>query len=208
MRRPRLLDAALVGLAGVAVIAAVWSGALRAEGPPRRSAAFERALSVHAGVDPLRPPGMPAGARVDPETGVLLGVDLKPAEGEQAVPWGLLAPASLVETPAEIPPAIRALDGKRVVLAGFVMALYELRAMREFLLVGSHYTCCFGTPPGFGDQIRIALRAGHPGLDATPAPVRVAGTLKIEPEHLFEGGRGPLIGLFRIVDADVVPYDG
>ncbi len=88
------------------------------------------------------------------------------------------------------------------------MALYDLRAMREFLLVGSHYTCCFGTPPGFGDQIRVALHPRLRGLDATPAPVRVAGTLRIHPEHLFEKGRGPLIGLFRIVDAEVVPYDG
>ncbi len=208
MRRPRLLDAVIASLAGAAVFTAVWIGASQAEGPPRRSAAFERALSVHAGVDPLKPPGMPPGASVDPETGILIGVDLRPADGELGVPWSVLAPASAVETAADLPQDIQDLDGRRVVLAGFVMALYEIQAMRDFVLVGSHYTCCFGTPPGFGDQIRVALRRDHTRLDATPVPVRVAGTLKIDPEHLFEGGRGPLIGLFRIVDADVVPYDG
>jgi len=198
---------AIAVLVGGLVLAGVWVGAGRAAAPPR-SAAFERALAVHAGVDPLKPPGMPSGARIDPDTGILVLTDLGAGEGEIALAWSALAPASQVSSAADLPASIRGLDGKRVVLAGFVMALYEVRAMRNFALVGSHYTCCFGTPPGFGDQIKVALRSGREGLDATPAPVRVVGRLEIHPEHLFEDGSGPLISLFRIVDAEAVPYDG
>ena len=202
------LDTAIAAVVGALVLAGVWLGAGRAAVPETRSAALDQALSVHAGVDPLMPPGMPAGARIDPKTGILVLPDLRAGDGEIAVPWEVLAPASQITRAEDLPASIRALDGKRVVLAGFVMALYELRAMREFALVGSHYTCCFGTPPGFGEQIKVALRAGQGGLDATPAPVRVAGRLEIHPEHLFENGRGPLISLFRITEAEVVPYDG
>jgi len=206
------IDAVLACVVGLAVCAAVWFGAGAATedgvGSADGTADFQRALEVHAGVDPLKPPGLPAGASIDPKTGRIAGVDVHAAAGEKAITWALLAGGNAVADPDSVPAALRALDGKVVVLVGFQMALYEVRAMSTFMLVGSHYTCCFGRPPGFGDQLTVHLRDGAPRTDATARPVRVRGTFRVRPQHLHEGGRGPLIALFEIVEADAIVYDG
>ena len=100
-----------------------------------------------------------------------------------------------------MPASIRVLHGKRVVLAGFLMPLYAMRNIREFALVGSHYTCCFAKPPGLGDQIIVKLARGARAQELTIKPLRVSGILKIVPQHLYDSGKGPLISLFQIVEA-------
>ncbi len=202
------LDAFVTLLVGACVVVAVWFGASGAAGGSPRSTGFDLALSVHENTDPLKPPGLPAGASVDPETGWLTGIDLAPDDGDTPLMWDVLAVGNESTSGADVPAAIRALEGKTVVMAGFQMALYRLRDMREFLLVGSHYTCCFGRAPGFGDQVTVVLKRRGPGMDATAAPVRVRGTFRIRPQHLYEDGTGPLIALFEIVEAEAVPYDG
>ncbi len=214
----RALDRVLVVVIGLCVFGAVYAAA-RADEGARAPIDRQRVLMPHGaltaqgkdarkGVDPFRPPGLPPGVGIDPATGLMLGLDLKPANGEQAPAWGLLAEANAVRRLEELPASIRALDGKRVVFGGFMMALYALRDIREFALVGSHTKCCFGIPPGVGDQIVVRLARREGGLALTLAPLRVSGTFRIRPQHLYRDGSGPLIWLYEIVGARAVPYGG
>lgn len=166
--------------------------------PNPHGLAMAAGVAARKGIDPLRPPGMPEGARIDPETGFMIGLGLEAGPGESVVPWPRLAPANDVRSRAGLPPDVTALDGARVVMAGFLMPLYKLRDIDEFALVGSHYTCCFARPPGLGDQIIVKLAPGAARMQLTVRPLRVRGTLRIRPKHLLESGEGPLISLFEI----------
>ena len=126
---------------------------------------------MRAGIDPLNPPGMPAGSRIDPETGYLAGVPLNPRPGETELPWALLAGANGLTDPAALSDPIKALDGKAVVLPGFLMPLYRWKAIREFALVGSHFTCCFDRPPGLGDAAIVKLAEDAPSMELTVRPL-------------------------------------
>ena len=219
--RPRPLDVCLAGLAGAAVILAVYGGArgalderpggpqgLQAVAGRPHGALLEASRGLRAGIDPYNPPGLPLGVRVDPATGLLVGLDLRADSDVRTPDWLELAAGNQANAVADLPAPVRALDGQRVVMAGFMMALYALRDVREFALVGSHTKCCFGVPPGIGDQVVVNLPARGPGRELTLAPVRVEGVFHIRPQHLYAAGKGPLIWLYEIEDATVVAYDG
>ncbi len=215
--RSRLLDALLIVAVGAVLLAVVYAGARAADQPPapidRERVAMPhgelgmRAKGARAGIDPYAPPGLPAGASIDRDTGLLVGLDLAPSAGVQTPGWIVLAEANNAKGVEDLPEAVRALDGKRVVLAGFMVALYALRNIEEFALVGSHTKCCFGIPPGIGDQVVVRLPRDE-AIDLTLAPLRVEGTFRIKPQHLYRDGSGPLIWLYEVVDAQAVPYDG
>ena len=212
----RLLDALLIVLVGAVLLGSVYAGthaSWEPEAPIDRQRValphgelIQRAKGARAGIDPYNPPGMPAGASIDRDTGYLLGLDLEAAEGVETPGWTLLATGNEAMKAEELKPEIRALDGKRVVLAGFMMALYALRDIQEFALVGSHTKCCFGIPPGVGDQVIVKLPRGGDGIDLTLRPLRVEGTFLVRPQHLYRDGTGPLIWLYEVVDARVLPY--
>lgn len=215
MGRP-FQDRALILLVGAALCVALYAGA-QAAWTPAAPIDRERVPLPHGdlvaqgrlareGIDPYNPPGLPAGTSIDPETGLIVGLDLEPDEGVATPGWPLLAEGNAVGSAEDLPQAVRELDGKRVALAGFMMALYALRDIREFALVGSHTKCCFGIPPGVGDQVVVHIARGDDGMDLTLAPLRVEGTFRVRPQHLYRDGSGPLIWLYEVVDARVVPY--
>lgn len=162
---------------------------------------LDAGVAMRRGVDPLNPPGMPSGARIDPRTGLLTGVALEADAGERHLDWTTLAAADAATSIESLSPSLRSLDGARVLVAGFLMPLYAMHDIREFALVGSHYTCCFGTPPGLGGQILVTLRSGETGLEPTVKPLRVRGRLRIRELRLHEGEGAPLVSLFEIVEA-------
>ena len=214
----RAIDGLLILGVGVILLGSVYAGTQRAWRPSapidRERVALPhgelvaRARGSRAGIDPYNPPGLPAGASIDRETGLLVGLDLAPGEGVLTPGWTLLADGNEAARAADLPAEVRALDGKRVVLAGFMMALYALRDIREFALVGSHTKCCFGVPPGVGDQVIVTVPDGADGLELTLHPLRVEGTFRVRPQHLYRDGSGPLIWLYEVVDAQVVAYGG
>jgi hypothetical protein len=206
-----------VGLLGCAVAAAVAVAAARTHGAPGNAPsafllpsaggdahgrAFAAGASLRTDIDPLRPPGLPEGARVDPETGLVTGIDLRPAAGETAVAWTLLASADGVQSAEALPEEIRALAGRRVVMAGFVMPLYEIDDFREFLLVGSHYACCFGRPPGLGGMALVRIADGQPAVKPVLAPMRISGRLVIRERRSRDGD---LLLLFHLDEARAAP---
>ncbi len=214
----RRLDALLIAAVGLVLLGSVYAGTHAAWSPAApidrervplpHGDLIDRAKGARAGIDPYNPPGMPAGASIDRETGLLVGLDLEPAEGVATPAWSMLAEGNEAKRATDLPAGVHALDGRRVVLAGFMMALYALRDIKEFALVGSHTKCCFGIPPGVGDQVIVTLPRDADGLDLTLRPLRVEGTFRIRPQHLYRDGSGPLIWLYEVVDAQVVPYGG
>jgi len=84
-----------------------------------------------------------------------------------------------------MPGAIRALDGQRVTMLGFVLPLDEVTGMREFLLVQSLWACCYGTPPDLTGIVRVVLPEGQT-LDWSGEPFEVRGVFRVA-ERRAEG---------------------
>ncbi len=220
LRRPILL----VALAGAAVCAALALGyergraALRPDSAPLpwharlggalpgdpHALGLAAGVAARAGVDPLAPPGMPEGVRIDPTTGYLEGAQVNLAAGEQHVRWAELDPVDAAGSRSDAQPAPTAFVDQRVVLIGFAMPLYDPRDRREFVLLGSHYSCCFGRLPSPGGLVRVRLAQDAADQLPTLAPVVVRGTLRLDPLRL-QGDRGPPLSLYRLEDAHSGP---
>jgi Protein of unknown function (DUF3299) len=143
-----------------------------------RLAAPEGAGSPGGAASPTLPPGL----RIDPKTLQLVGLDLKADPGGVVAEWDLLRSWKYQEGLVGLPETIRALDGKKVTMAGFLLPLYEFDDIHEFNLVASHWSCCFGVPPGVTGWVHVRLAAGQTGLPNTSEPLRVSGTFHVAPK--------------------------
>jgi len=97
-----------------------------------------------------------------------------------------------------IPPEIKAYDGKRAVVTGFILPLRTRRGVvTEFLLLRDQGTCCFGAQA----QINHFIRVKHPpGIKPDePVPWKVSGTLRVGETYV----QGYLTGIFQF-DAESV----
>lgn len=190
----------------VALVFACVAGGREADAYAKRRAAkladarFGRSADVSALGDFL--PQLPPGVRVDPETGLLLGVDLETEEGVRAVPWEMLRAYEYKQGLEGLPESIRQLDGQRVAMLGFVWPIFEYDDMSNFGLVGNHWSCCYGVPPGITDVAVVELRKDQPGLSRTLSPVRVEGIF-----HVRERKQdGYVVSLFDITDGVAVVF--
>lgn len=162
----------------------------------------------HAGrgdIDPFRPPGLPEGVTIDPETGLMVGFTPRGTDGTTFVTWTSLVGPDYQQPVAELPEHLRALEGKQVSMIGFMVAIYKPTDMREFLLVGSHLACCFGQIPGPEGIVEVATSEAQGLVDATYEPVLVRGRLALDP--IVEQGRGGeparTLLVFRLRDAEL-----
>jgi len=94
------------------------------------------------------------------------------------------------------PEYVLALDGRRVVLRGFMLPDVDFENIRTFHLVRSLWACCFGAPPGPNEVVRVTLVEGD-GIDYTYQTLEVEGTFHV----VFEMTDGLLDDLYRL-DAD------
>jgi hypothetical protein len=149
-------------------------------------------------------PGLPRGLTVD-ANGMLVVPDLKPEPGSVLLDWDtLLTFAYRQETGmANLPDALRALEGKRVTLVGFLMPLYSFTDIRQFAFVGSHWSCCFGRPAGLNGTLNVTLAADQKSLEQTLEPLRVVGTFRAREEK----EAGFLLSVFSLDDAVVRTFD-
>ena len=140
---------------------------------------------------------LPDGVRIDPQTLELVGLKLDPEDGGEVVEWSTLKTYEYQEGLAGIPASLQALDGKQVTMAGFLLPLYEFDNIKEFNLVASHWSCCFGVPPGLSGWVHVKLAPGHAGLRNTTEPLRVTGTMQVK-EHLEAGY---VVSIYSLMDA-------
>lgn len=94
------------------------------------------------------------------------------------------------------PAAVQALDGRKVVLRGFMLPSIDFRDIREFHLVRSLWGCCFGAPPRLNEIVRVTLPRG---VDYTYDGLEVAGTLRV----VYENEDGIALDLYRL-EADAL----
>jgi hypothetical protein len=92
-----------------------------------------------------------------------------------------------------IPPQIKAYDGQRVAITGYVLPLRTRRGVvTEFLLLRDQGTCCFGARAQINHFIRVSFPTGiQPG---EPVPWKVRGTLRVGETYV----QGYLTGLFHL----------
>jgi hypothetical protein len=93
----------------------------------------------------------------------------------------------------------RELDGKRVSIVGYMHpGVSSTRGIHEFVLLRNK-ECKFG-PGGQADHLaQVYLRQGTT-TDFTPGPVKVEGTLRIEP---FQGPDGNTWSIYRLENAQI-----
>jgi hypothetical protein len=108
----------------------------------------------------------------------------------------------------QIPPEVRALDGRKVAVRGFMQPLQVQDGYaREFLLARDPGTCCFGAEPQFNHYllVRCVGRGNRPVRGVPPVlgvPVTVAGTLRVG-EHRQQGW---LLGIYQLDAEDVLKH--
>ncbi len=106
----------------------------------------------------------------------------------------------------QIPSALRALDGKRVSIDGFILEMdFDDRQIRRFLLSPSVPGCCWGGPTKMNDWVDVSvpsrsLAARLATMDDT-APITAVGRLAVG--EMIEGGF--LVSLYRMVADQVGP---
>jgi hypothetical protein len=143
-------------------------------------------------------PPLPPGLSLD-GNGIIQGLELRVEPGTKGLSWDTLKSFeySAAVGITRVPEALEAVDGQRVTMVGFLMPLYEFDDMEQFLLVGSHWSCCFGIPPGMNGAVNVTLEKGHAGMPNTMEPLKVVGTFRVK-EVKEEGW---LVSIYSLDDA-------
>lgn len=79
----------------------------------------------------------------------------------------------------DMPPEVKALDGKTVMMIGFMLPINKIEDIDEFLLVQSLWACCYGQPPDLNGIVRVVMTDDNT-VDYQIDPVRMVGKFKIE----------------------------
>lgn len=138
-------------------------------------------------------PGKPAG----PAFGNVVFAGKAAPPAKDAVDWAVLTGYEYEPGLASLPDPIKALEGKAIVLRGFLLPIAEFDDIHEFCVVPNHMSCCFGMPAGINGQVQVTLRKNERGLPNTSEPIEVRGTFRaVETKD-----QGILLSIFRLDDA-------
>ena len=94
---------------------------------------------------------------------------------------------------------VKKLNGKEVAIAGFLMPTAEFDDIREFLLVDSLWTCCFGEPAAVNQVVIVKMAPGKPGIPFYQDPIVVHGVLDVGVEE----DEGWVTSVYRLEASDV-----
>jgi hypothetical protein len=61
-----------------------------------------------------------------------------------------------------------------------MLPIDEVENIKEFLLVQSLWSCCYGQPPDINGTVRVVMQGKH-RIDYKFDPIRVLGTFRIKP---------------------------
>ncbi len=104
----------------------------------------------------------------------------------------------LLKSDDTIPEAIRRLDGRKVIVRGFVLPLRTRQGrVTEFLLLKDQGTCCFGAQAQINHFVRVTFRAGR--TFESGQPYAVSGRLSVGETYV----QGYLTGIYQL-DAETV----
>jgi hypothetical protein len=193
----RLLDLLLLLVGTPLLVAGLALGVATAEDPPVAPPPRGADGGLPEGLDPGAL-NLPDGVGLDPQTLRLVGLDLQPFPGSELLAWETLLGYEYQEGLEGLPEAVKALDGKRVTMAGFLLTLYEFDDIKDFSLVASHWSCCFGMPPGLNGWVHVTLAAGQAGLPNTAEPIKIAGTFRVREEQ----EAGYVVSIYGLEDAE------
>jgi hypothetical protein len=76
-----------------------------------------------------------------------------------------------------MPKHLEKLSGKTVMMTGFMLPIDEVENIKEFLLVQSLWSCCYGQPPDINGIVRVVMK--NKRIDYSFEPLKVIGTFKI-----------------------------
>lgn len=78
-----------------------------------------------------------------------------------------------------MPTAVKEMDGKHVMMTGFMLPIDEVQNIKQFLLVQSLWSCCYGQPPDINGIVRVVMK-GDKRIDYKCDPIKVIGDFKVE----------------------------
>ncbi|MEQ1631375.1 MAG: DUF3299 domain-containing protein [Planctomycetota bacterium] len=78
-----------------------------------------------------------------------------------------------------MPKRVKDLNGKKVLMSGFMLPIDEVQNIKEFLLVQSLWSCCYGQPPDINGIVRVVMPKGKT-TDYFFDPLKIIGTFKVE----------------------------
>lgn len=109
---------------------------------------------------------------------------------------------ALIRSDDTIPTQMKAYDGRRVSVSGFILPLRTRKGLvTEFLLLRDQGACCFGARA----QINHFIRVTHPGgiKVGEPVPWRVSGTIRVGEIYI----QGYLTGIYQLQAETVVEVE-
>lgn len=78
-----------------------------------------------------------------------------------------------------MPKRVKDLNGKKVLMTGFMLPIDEVQNIKEFLLVQSLWSCCYGQPPDINGIVRVVMPKDKT-CDYYFDPIKIIGTFKVE----------------------------
>ncbi len=114
-------------------------------------------------------------------------------EGYARLNYAMLQPLA-GDPPTAVPDSARDMNGRDVLLKGYMYPGQRQRGIREFLLCRDQGDCCFGGQPKITDRVLVRLGDAK-GIDFTQGLVKIAGRFRIEPAGTPELGGGVLYHL-------------
>ena len=78
-----------------------------------------------------------------------------------------------------MPKRVKGLSGKKVLMTGFMLPIDEVQNIKEFLLVESLWSCCYGQPPDIHGIVRVVMPKKKT-TDYFFDPLKIIGTFKVE----------------------------
>ncbi len=98
---------------------------------------------------------------------------------DKILPFDELASWAYEDGLKGMPKRIKELDGKKVMMTGFMLPIDEVEKIKEFLLVQSLWSCCYGQPPDINGIVRVVMPKGKT-TDYFFDPLKIVGTFKVE----------------------------
>jgi hypothetical protein len=100
-------------------------------------------------------------------------------EGFERLSYAALQPLE-GDPPTAVPDTARALDGRNVLLKGYMYPGKQQQGITQFLLVRDQGDCCFGGNPKITDRVLVQLRDSK-GIPFSPRLTKIAGRFAVRP---------------------------